>query len=274
MSNLSLNRSTCTTTDGPSILGIWRLGASLHHSKHTALSLAQPADAMNSPRWDYAIKRALTNQSEGQRQVSQFVTAASAIVHPNVVPVLDASVTGSTPYLVMPMIEGQSMQQYLATKTPPLPVALWLVRQTAQALDAIHAAGWVHGDIKPENTIIGPRGHVTLIDFGFASRVHSVPNHIYRGTPDYSAPETLSGQTAMMPAMDIFSLGRMLWQWLTRIEPTSEVFLEPVAGLVEQMVSIDPLVRPPASEVAKQLLRLEIETLGCHLMPVRTRRAA
>jgi serine/threonine protein kinase len=238
------------------------------------LTLAQPADAVDSPRWDYAIKRSHPDHSEGQRQISQFVSAASAVVHPNVVPVLDASVSGSTPYLVMPTIEGMTMQQQLATSIVPLPVALWLVRQTAQALDAIHSAGWVHGDVKPDNAIVGPRGHVTLIDFGFASRVHSVPSHIYRGTPEYSAPETLAGETAMMPAMDIFSLGRMLWQWLTRIETTSEVLLEPVAGLVEQMVSVDALARPQASEVAKQLLRLEIETLGCHMEPSPIRRAA
>ena len=197
-----------------------------------------------------------------------------AIVHPNVVPVLDASVSGFTPYLVMPRIEGPTMQQHLATAFPPLPVALWLVRQTAQALDAIHTAGWVHGDVKPDNVIVGPRGHVTLIDFGFASRVHSVPSHVYRGTPDYSAPETLAGQSAMMPAMDIFSLGRLLWQWLARTEPTRESLIEPAAGLVEQMVSIDPTTRPKAGEVANQLLRLEIETLGCHIVPTQMRRAA
>ena len=274
MPQVSSNRSTGKQADGPTILGIWRLGRPIHQSKQTALSLSQPADAAGSPRWDYAIKRALPNQSEGQRQISQFVASASAIVHPNVVPVLDASVSGSTPYLVMPRIEGPTMQQHLATAFPPLPVALWLVRQTAQALDAIHTAGWVHGDVKPDNVIVGPRGHVTLIDFGFASRVHSVPSHVYRGTPDYSAPETLAGQSAMMPAMDIFSLGRLLWQWLARTEPTREALIEPAAGLVEQMVSIDPTARPKASEVANQLLRLEIETLGCHIVPTQMRRAA
>jgi len=271
---VSSHQSTENQTAGPAVLGIWRLGRTVHQSKHAALSFAQPADAIGSPRWDYAVKRALPNQIEGQRQINQFVAAASSIVHPNVVPVLDASTTGATPYLVMPRIEGQPMTNQLANNSTPLPVALWLVRQLAQALEAIHAAGWVHGDIKPDNAIVGVRGHVTLIDFGFAARIHSVPNHVYRGTPDYSSPETLSGQTATIPAMDVFSLGRLLWQWLTRIEPAHESLMEPVAALIETMVSDYPSERPAASDVAKQLLRFEIETLGCHIVPNDLRRAA
>ncbi len=78
----------------------------------------------------------------------------------------------------------------------------------------------------------------------------------------------------MIPAMDVFSLGRLLWQWLTRIEPVHESLMEPVAALIEKMVSDYPSERPAASEVAKQLLRLEIETLGCHIVPSEVRRAA
>lgn len=274
MPKVSSRQSTQNQSTVPSILGIWRLGRTVHQGKHAAVSFAQPADAIGSPRWDYAVKHALPNQIEGQRQINRFAAAATSVVHPNVLPVLDASTTGPTPYLVMPRIEGQPLTHQLASVSTPLPVALWLVRQLAQALDAIHAAGWVHGDIKPDNVIVGTGGHVTLIDFGFAARVHSVPNHVYRGTPDYSSPETLSGQTAMIPAMDIFSLGRLLWQWLTRIEPVSESLMEPVATLIEQMVSNYPSERPAASEVAKQLLRLEIENLGCHIVPSETRRAA
>lgn len=261
-----------------SILGIWRLGPTIHRSGHTAIAYAQPADAVGSPRWDYTIKRAVGEDREGQRQINQFVSAASTIVHPNVVPVLDASTTGSSPYLVMPLINGQtmgqSMQQHFQGASKTLPVALWLVRQLAQALDAVHSAGWVHGDVKPDNVLVGVRGHVTLIDLGFAARVHSVPNHIYRGTPDYSAPESLSGQTAIMPAMDMFSVGRLLWQWLAHIQPIHQSLLEPVAELVEQLVSEDPTDRPSAETVANRLLKLEIETLGCHIQPSQGRRAA
>lgn len=275
MTNVSSNRSQVASR--PAILGIWRIGEALHTSPTTELSLAQPADAQGSPRWDYVIKRALagTHEVEGRRQIVQFVSAATGIVHPNLVVVLDASSGATSPYLVMPRLEGQTMQQHLASDTfTPLPVALWLVRQIAQALDALHAAGWVHGDVKPDNAIVGSRGHVTLIDLGFATRIHTVADHHYRGTPAYSAPEALAGNFAAMPAMDIFSLGRVLWQWLTRTEQVNQALLEPVADLVQMMVSDQAESRPSASNVANQLLRLEIETLGRHIGPGQPHRRA
>lgn len=276
MTHATSNRSG-NATIGPSILGIWRIGSLLHESGTAELSLAQPADSAGSPRWDYTLKRARGGESdlEGRRQIGRFIAAATSIAHPNLIAVLDASTTAASPYLVMPRLEGQTMQWHLESDTAtPLPVALWLVRQIAQALDALHSAGWVHGDVKPENTIVGSRGHVTLVDLGFASRVHTLPNHQYRGTPDYSAPESMSGELATMPSMDIFSLGRILWQWMIRTEQVSQSLLEPVADLVEAMVSSDPSQRPGAGEVAKQLLRLEIETLGRHIGPSPDRRAA
>lgn len=275
MTNASTNR-VGTPEARPSILGIWRIGESIHKSPSAELSLAQPADAAGSPRWDYVIKRAVDgpDQLEGRRQILQFIASAAGVVHPNLVPVLDASTTASLPYLVMPRFEGQSMKHHLEVHIrKPLPVALWLVRQVAQALDALHASGWVHGDVKPENTMVGTRGHVTLVDLGFASRTHTLPNHHYRGTPAYSAPEALSGEMASMPAMDVFSLGRVLWQWLTRTEQVHQGLLEPVAELVESMVANNPEERPTAGRVVNQLLRLEIETLGRHIGPTQPRRS-
>lgn len=273
VSSQQRSRSPFPGTEAPTIMGIWRLGETLHESATSTLSLAQPADAAGSPRWDYAIKRANGGQTdlEGRHQILRFIAAAADIVHPNLVPVLDASTTASAPYLVMPRLEGLSMAVHLQSKSlKPLPVALWLVRQMAQGLEALHRGGWIHGDIKPENAIVGTSGHVTLVDFGFATRLHTLAKHQYRGTPAYSAPETLSGEMAAIAPMDIFSLGRLLWQWMTQTIPVNQSLLEPVAELVEEMVAADPNLRPTASNVAKRLLRLEIETLGRHIGPGRS----
>ena len=269
MTDVSSNRSKKQCKQ-PAILGIWRLGEVIHESSTTQLSLAQPADAVGSPRWDYVIKRARNgaDQLEGNRQILQSIAAASCATHPNLIALLDASTTSNQPYMVMPRLEGEPMQSHLeSTTSKPLPVALWLVRQLAQALDSLHTTGWVHGDVKPENSVVGSRGHVTLVDLGFASRIHTLPNHHFRGTPDYAAPEALAGTLAALPAMDIFSLGRVLWHWITRTEQVSQAMLEPVADLVQQMVSKNPNERPTAAEVVQQLLSLEIETLGRHIGP-------
>lgn len=205
--------------------------------------------------------------AENVRQIVQFTAASEKVSHPNLVPVLDASVTGASPYLVMPFIEGITLQSHLSGEAKPLPVALWLTRQIAQALTALHAAGWVHGDVKPENTIVGTRGHVTLIDLGFASRIHGVNGSQFRGTPQYAAPEVLQGSMASMPSADVFSLGRILWKCLTNIEPANDIALAPVAELVHEMIADNASDRPTAEVVAQRLLRLEIDTLGHHIGP-------
>jgi len=272
VTDVSSNRSQ-EECKQPAILGIWRLGEVIHQSSTTQLLLAQPADAAGSPRWDYVIKRANrgTDHLEGSRQILQSIAAASCARHPNLIAMLDASTTSNQPYMVMPRLEGEPMQSHLEShNSKPLPVALWLVRQTAQALDSLHTTGWVHGDVKPQNSVVGSRGHVTLVDLGFASRIHTLPKHHFRGSPEYAAPEALAGNLAAIPATDIFSLGRVLWQWITRTEQVSAMMLEPVADLVQQMVSKDPDERPTASGVVQRLLQLEIETLGRHIGPANT----
>ena len=251
----------------PSILGIWRLGKPIHVGRATELTLAQPADAGGSPRWDYVVKR-VTNvdQSiEDVRRIVQHSAAAHDVCHPNLVAVLDASGSGSFPYLVMPHLEGKNMRELMEHDSKPLPIALWLVRQTSQALAAMHSSGWVHGNIQPENMIVAPNGHVTLIDLGIATKANCVTKSAFRGSSEYAAPETQSGDVAALPSADVFALGRVLWKWLTNLEPINEQRLEPVAALVESMVSEDAHRRPGMDEIAKQLLQLEIESLGQHI---------
>ncbi len=254
----------------PAVLGIWRLGKVLHRSESAELTLAQPADAEGSPRWDYVIKRAVGPQAalEGRQQVSRFIAAATSTTHPNLAAVLDGSVSAASPFVVMPKLEGRTMERMLAHHdSQPLPVALWLVRQTAQGLAALHEAGWVHGDVKPANLIVGGTGHVTLIDFSFAAQVHTPFGPVFRGTPEYAAPELIEGRLAALPAMDVFALGRVLWRWLTYLDPVDETMLEPVAALVEAMIDPAAEQRPAAEQVVGELLRMEIETLGCHIGP-------
>jgi serine/threonine protein kinase len=267
--NPLLSSASVNTSTRPSILGIWRLGDEIHQSHTSELTLAQPADSSGSPRWDYVLKRATgaLEDAENVRQIVQFTAATSKAAHPNLIPVLDASITGASPYLVMPFIDGETLEVHFQGDPKPLPIALWLTRQIAQALAAIHQSGWIHGDVKPENVIVGNQGHVTLIDLGFAAQIHTVNGSRFRGTPEYAAPEVMQQNMAAIPAADIFSLGRILWKSLTHIETASETALAPVAQLIEQMVSDNPADRPTAEDVTNRLLRLEIDTLGHHIGP-------
>lgn len=254
----------------PSILGIWRLGKILRQSHRSWISLGQPADAIDSPKWDYVIKTfsPSMNPWEVKRQVSQVTALSKVVAHPNLVSTVDASATASTPYLVMPRLEAISMEQMLLSgETKPLAITLWITRQVAEALDAIHQIGWIHGNVTPSHILLSSNGHTTLIDVGMSQKIHTFNPQNDAIDRRFASPESLSGNLAAMAAMDIFSLGRVLWQWLTVTIPENRAILEPVVDLVEAMVSPEPNERPEAASVVKELKQLEFFVLGKHIGP-------
>ncbi|QDT58554.1 Serine/threonine-protein kinase PK-1 [Stieleria bergensis] len=252
----------------PSQLGIWRLGTRIASTDSYALHHAQPCDAAGSPRWDYVAKSA--KSSAAAPGISQTIALGASLTHPNLTPILDGSCAGNTAFAVMPYIEGQTMQWHLERGgDQPLPVALWLVRQTCQALEAMHASGWIHRDIKPENILVGNNGHVTVIDYAFAYQGVLPQQANFQGTAQYAAPEILQNASAASPASDVFAAGRILWNWLTKIPAAEDSLLVPVCALVEQMVHENQHRRIDASGAVRALLKLEIDTLGQHIVPER-----
>jgi eukaryotic-like serine/threonine-protein kinase len=258
----------------PKIIGIWKLGEMLYTSDHSRLFAAQPADADGSPRFDYVLRTVSGNRATREESVTQlqrFASAASAASHPNLIVVLDASIQSSSPFIVMPRLAGNTLAQWLDSMPPqPLPVILWAVRQTTQALDALHAQSWVHGDLKPSNILMSPQGHVTVLDLGFAQRSGTTNPGLFMGTPRYAAPETTDqGNAIAMPSSDICSLGKILLDLLAWITPIvrNQAMLEPVADLIAEMINESPNERPAATDVSSRLLRLEIESLGEHIQP-------
>jgi serine/threonine protein kinase len=173
----------------------------------------------------------------------------------------------------MPRLDNRSLADVLAAGAiQPLPVVLWLIRQTAEAASALHQNGLVHGDIKPENVLLSPRGHATLIDLGFARRIGEPGDGVFRGSPAYAAPESLDGKSPASTASDCFSLARLLWQMLSLTDrsATTSAGIDAVADLIAELVDANPKRRPTAETMASRLIRLEIETLGCHIRPSRT----
>src|SRR4051794_37118465 len=148
--------------------------------------------------------------------------AAASLNHPNVVPVYDAGEEDGLLYVTMRYVEGVDLARLIATEGPlPLDRAAELVAQVAGALDAAHARGVLHRDVKPANVLIEGRGEseqALLTDFGLTKIMHAqtslTETGALLGTIDYAAPELLSDEH-VDARTDVYGLGCVLYQALT-----------------------------------------------------------
>ena len=146
--------------------------------------------------------------------------AMARIQHPNVVLVFSYGYHGDVPYLVSEYVAGETVGVLLRRSGPVhIDVALGILDQAAAALDAVHEAGLVHCDVKPDNLMVGPELRVQLMDFGLARlELDKSRTRKRTGTPNYMAPEVIRGKP--LPSgdaylSDIYSLGVTAFQLLT-----------------------------------------------------------
>lgn len=150
----------------------------------------------------------------------RFITearAAARLSDPHVVAVYDRGRTPDAVYLIMEYVPGRTLRQEL-TWGGRLPVArsLDILTGVLKGLQAAHSAGFVHGDIKPENVLIGDRGDVKVTDFGLARAIEDGDQraHMLLGTAAYLAPEQ-AADSAPDPRSDLYSSGVLLFEMLT-----------------------------------------------------------
>jgi hypothetical protein len=147
---------------------------------------------------------------------------AASIEHPNVVPIYAAGAEGGVPFIAMRYVAGSDLSRRIAREGRLRPeAAVSLVAQVANGLDAIHAAGLVHRDVKPANVLLsGAEGaeHAYITDFGVARNVATesglTQTGRFVGTLDYVAPEQISGGGFDARA-DVYALGCLLFKLLT-----------------------------------------------------------
>lgn len=149
--------------------------------------------------------------------------ACAAVAHEHVVAIHQVEALGKVPYLVMQYIDGLSLQEYV-TESGPLSATetLRLTAQIASALDAAHAQGLVHRDVKPANILIDKSGgRIWITDFGLARAVDDASltrTGFIAGTPHYMSPEQARGET-ISGNSDLFSLGSVVYFMLTGRPP-------------------------------------------------------
>lgn len=149
--------------------------------------------------------------------------SAAAVVHPNIVPIYDISTQSKLPYILMPVVDGGSLQQRIESHGPlPLVEVLAIGLQVAEALLAAHAQGLVHRDIKPANILLDSGGRrVLLSDFGLARTLDDASmtaSGMISGTPHYMSPEQARG-VALDGRSDLYGLGAVLFAMATGHPP-------------------------------------------------------
>ncbi|GAA3530956.1 hypothetical protein GCM10022234_30160 [Aeromicrobium panaciterrae] len=185
---------------------------------------------------------------------------AGSLRHPGIVDVFDygehVGADGrTTPYLVMPLVDGVTLSQVLASRTAlPLGETMSIVAEMASALETAHASGIVHRDLKPANVMLTGSGRVMILDFGIARSAGGeslTQAGGLVGTADYLSPEQAAGHPATY-ASDLYALGVVAYTCLTGAPPfhrdtdvgTALAHLHtPVPPLPPELTTAEPLVR-------------------------------
>jgi CHASE2 domain-containing sensor protein/tRNA A-37 threonylcarbamoyl transferase component Bud32 len=153
-----------------------------------------------------------------RRRFMEEARVAAQISHPNVITVYNMDADGDILFIEMEVIEGRSLDGLLASLSTDLLRVVALMHRIAVAVDAVHAKGFVHCDVKPGNVMIGSADpdHPYLGDFGLAKRPGGpvLLNGRWAGSSDYAAPEQSSGGDVGFPA-DIYAMGVMVFEALT-----------------------------------------------------------
>jgi eukaryotic-like serine/threonine-protein kinase len=181
---------------------------------------------------EVAIKILPEEFSRDADRVARFQREAEVLAslnHPHIAAIYDLANVADTRYLVLELVEGETLADRIARRAIPLEETLGIARQIAEALEAAHEKGIVHRDLKPANIKIAPSGNVKVLDFGLAKMreaedvnptlsnsptIMTAGPGMILGTAAYMSPEQARGKTVDKRA-DIWAFGVILYEMLT-----------------------------------------------------------
>lgn len=165
------------------------------------------------------LKDEYRNDAEFLRRFEREARAVLHLSHENIVRAFDVGETDGLPYIVLEYVDGRTLKDIIDENGPmPSRIAVALVVQVLDALDAAHAAGIIHRDVKPQNVIVMQSGKVKLMDFGIAREVDAntvtFAGSTVLGSVHYLSPEQAKG-LPVTEGSDLYSAGIMLYEMLT-----------------------------------------------------------
>ncbi len=212
------------------------------------------------------LRTDLDEQAEFLGRFRREAQAVSSLRHPNIIQIFDFDVQDERPYMVMELLEGDTLrarlnQCRLQGERMPLAESVRILQEVLAGLAYAHAAGIIHRDIKPANILLTRRGQAVLTDFGIAQIVgatrHTVSGALL-GTLSYMAPEQgLSGECD--PRSDLYSLGIVFYEMLTGSPPFEAA--TPLAILLQHLndsppppCQLDPDLPPALEQITLKAL--------------------
>lgn len=242
------------------------------------------------------LREDLARDESAKKRFVREARTAAAVTHPNVVALYDVHESDETPFLVMELLHGETLGERLRRKG-----ALGVAETAAvllpvfDAVEAAHAAGVVHRDLKPDNVYLARDGaervSVRVLDFGIAKQVEKLATPMGEtlgattqsvattgamlGTPYYMAPEQALGERDVDARADLWSLGVMLYECLAGKRPTEAATLGGVlkilvTGAIEPLGSAVPELDPELADEVMDLLRADRDERATSLTALRT----
>lgn len=209
-----------------------------------------------------AVKKlagSLVHDDDLRERFLREARSMAGVSHPHVVSVYSIGQDNDCPYIVMELIDGESLSTLLKRRDRPTTAdAARIVHQAALGLAAVHAKGIVHRDIKPGNLMVSRKGEVKVTDFGIARNMEGGGRRLtmtgeFVGTPGYLSPELCTGEQATARS-DVFSLGMVLYECLTGRVPFSDK--SPLALMLNVVNADLPDVRQINQDVDPQLAQI------------------
>jgi serine/threonine protein kinase len=202
----------------------------------------------------------------GQRQLLEHeLKVATSLAHPTVIRIDRLSEEGGLPHLVMELFPHPNLKKQIQAGVGQLvPRLQRIVTELGLALDHVHARGWVHRDVKPENVLAAPDGQVKLIDLAIAARASGMLGRLLggktppQGSPSYMSPEQIRGQ-ALDARSDIYSYGCVIFELLAGRPPytssdTNDLLNKHVSAAVPAVDTVNRNATADATKLLRQML--------------------